>query len=297
VTIALQLKSHEAIEYQKEYWELNQLDSLTQLYKEEKGNIWPLVNLHRLSKANEMKIVQIINALKIANNDLPSVQNKFEQLSRDVISVELNIQNSFRTYQEVSDRITSLLRREDHIRLRCHTEEYKMNQQYEKRRSLERLVQFFEDNNETYLTIKKTVEEKVHSILSDGKMLIKLAVLSLVESMRNNPDKFSSLLYRNVPPSTTEYSGQYYGYYMYEQKPYISYNHDGEASVAKILEEEAEKLYNKLAKETVDEIIDDYASSIASSSLPDEKQEKTPVFPKQTLDNQKESKENGTSLH
>ena len=53
---------------------------------------------------------------------------------------------------------------------------------------------------------------------------------------------------------------------MYEQK-YASYNHDGEASVAKILEEEAEKLYNKLAKEMVDEIINDYASNIASSSL------------------------------
>jgi hypothetical protein len=52
VAIDLQIKSDEAIEYQKEYWELNQLDSLTQLYKEEKGNIWPLVDLHRLSKAN-----------------------------------------------------------------------------------------------------------------------------------------------------------------------------------------------------------------------------------------------------
>jgi len=71
---------------------------------------------------------------------------------------------------------------------------------------------------------------------------------------------------------------------MYEQKPYASYDHDGETSVAKILEEEAEKFYNKLVKETVDEIINDYASNIASLSLPDEKQEETPVFPKQTLD-------------
>ena len=83
---------------------------------------------------------------------------------------------------------------------------------------------------------------------------------------------------------------------MYEQKPYASYNHDGEGSVAKILEEEAEKLYNKRAKEAVDEIISDYASSITSSSLPDEAQEKTPVFPKQTLDNQTETKENLTSV-
>jgi hypothetical protein len=266
VTIDLQIKSDEAIEYQKEYWELNQLDSLTQLYKEEKGIIWPLVNLDRLLKANGMNVGQIINILKIANNNLPSVQHKFEQLSRDVISIEADIQNSFRTYQEVSDKITALHKREDRIRLRCEIEEYRLNQLYKKERSLKGFVQFFEDNNETYLTIKKAVEEKVHGTLSNGKMLLKLAILSVVETIRNNPDKFSSLLYRNAPSSTTEYSGRYYGYYMYEQK-YASYNHDGEASVAKILEEEAEKLYNKLAKEMVDEIINDYASNIASSSL------------------------------
>jgi hypothetical protein len=35
-----------------------------------------------------------------------------------------------------------------------------------------------------------------------------------------------------------------------------------------MLVEEAEKLYSKLAKEQVDEIITDFASSISSSSLP-----------------------------
>jgi hypothetical protein len=35
-----------------------------------------------------------------------------------------------------------------------------------------------------------------------------------------------------------------------------------------MLLEEAEKLYNKLAKELGDEIISDYASSTSSSSLP-----------------------------
>lgn len=85
---------------------------------------------------------------------------------------------------------------------------------------------------------------------------------------------------------------------MYGQNQYTSYNHDGEGSGAMLLEE-AEKLYNKLAKEQVDEIITDYAYKISSSSLPSlpsSEEEKTPVFPKQTLDNQTESKENGTSI-
>ena len=118
-------------------------------------------------------------------------------------------------------------------------------------------------------------------------MLLKLAVLSLVESRRNDPDKYSSLLYQMSASSTTNFNGQYFGSYMYEQKPYMSYDHDGEASVA-MLVEEAEKLYSKLAKEQVDEIITDYASSISSSSLPllpssNEQQEKTGILPNKPL--------------
>ena len=39
----------------------------------------------------------------------------------------------------------------------------------QERMKLEDLVKRFENNNEEYLKIRKTVEEKVISILSDGK--------------------------------------------------------------------------------------------------------------------------------
>src|SRR6476469_6546645 len=79
VAIELQLKADEAIEYQKEYWKLKQLDSLSQLYEEVKGNIWPFVNLHRLTTAVGMDTQQVINLLKIANNDIPRVESVIER--------------------------------------------------------------------------------------------------------------------------------------------------------------------------------------------------------------------------
>ena len=57
---------------------------------------------------------------------------------------------------------------------------------------LEGLVDNFQNNNEEYIKIRNTVEEKVHSVLSDWKMLLKLALLSLTESMRKDPDKYIS---------------------------------------------------------------------------------------------------------
>ena len=131
----------------------------------------------------------------------------------------------------------------------------------------EAIVKHFENSNEVYyIKIRKTVEEKVHSVLSDRKMVLKLALLSLTESMRKDPDTYSSLMYNSMSSipktqligysSNPHYRAASSGQQRYSSLDYIS-----------MLLEEAEKLYNKLSKELVDEIISDYASNI-STSLP-----------------------------
>jgi hypothetical protein len=142
---------------------------------------------------------------------------------------------------------------------------------------LEGIVDSFQNNDEEYIKIRKTVEEKVHSILSDKKMLLKLAILSLSESMRKDPDKYSSLIYNNNISSNADYNNQCYtASYMYGQQQ----QYPAQAYMDMLIEE-AERLYNKLTKELVDEIITDYSSNI-SSSLPllqtpsDEKEQQQP---------------------
>ena len=128
---------------------------------------------------------------------------------------------------------------------------------------LQGLVKHFENNNEEYTTIRKTAEGKVHSTLSDQKMVLKLALLSLTDSMKNDPDKYSHLIYNNNTSSTTR--TQATGYYPAsygQQQQYPSQTYTD------LLLEETEKLYNKLAKEVVDEIIGDCLFSTASSLLP-----------------------------
>jgi hypothetical protein len=123
-------------------------------------------------------------------------------------------------------------------------------------------VRQFENNNKEYAKIKKTVEDKVHNVLSDRRMVLKLAVLSLIESMRKDQDKYSRLIYHNTP-SNADCGSQYYdtASYVQQQKQYPS-----QAYIDMLLEE-AEKLYNKLTKEMADDTISDYGSNI-SSSLP-----------------------------
>ena len=94
-------------------------------------------------------------------------------------------------------------------------------------------------------------------------MLLKLALLSLIESIRRDPDKYTSLIYHNNTPSNTDCISQYYdtASYTWRTEQYPSQNYKD------MLIKESEKLYTSLVKEWVDKIITDYTFSIASSSL------------------------------
>jgi hypothetical protein len=67
---------------------------------------------------------------------------------------------------------------------------------------LEALVTYFKNNNEEYLKIKKIVEEEVSRVLVDGKVLLQFALISVIEAIRRNPDKYNDLLVCNASSST-----------------------------------------------------------------------------------------------
>ena len=88
MTIDLQIKADEALEYQKEYWKLNQLDSLDRIYQEPKDDIWSFLNLHKLIKAAGMDSKHVNRLLTIANNDIPRVESVIEKLRFVLTSLE-----------------------------------------------------------------------------------------------------------------------------------------------------------------------------------------------------------------
>jgi len=61
----------------------------------------------------------------------------------------------------------------------------------------EYLASHFENNNENYVEIRNVVEHKVYSTLSDAMLLLKLAVYSVIHSIRNNPNQCISLIQDN----------------------------------------------------------------------------------------------------
>jgi len=264
VATALNLRQPQVTELYTEHWKLNGLYVLHQIYEEIKGEIGYFVNLYRLAKAAGMNVQHVNRLLEIVNNDLPAVELRYERLKREAATLEFDRANSAREFQQLNEHIIMMRKTRDSTHLDYEKEMERLRHLQQQRIKQEAIIKHFENNNEEYSKIKKTVQEKVISVLSDRRTVLKLALLSLTESMRKAPDKYSHLIHNNTNTSSTPSRTQATDY---DTASYELQQHYPSQAYTDMLLEEAEKLYNKLAKELGDEIISDYASSTSSASL------------------------------
>jgi chromosome segregation ATPase len=220
VAVALNTRESEVTRFYKEYLKLNQIHDLNMIYEELKGDIIPFLKLYRSAKAADMRVEHVVNLLKVAknnndnvnntnnntNSNLPAVEHRYQKLTQEVNSLEIRKLASNKTLQDLRKRISNSRKALDACVLTHKQQIEKISELQSKKVVLEALVKRFENNNEEYLKINQTVRENVSSILSNAKSLLRLALDSLIESVRNDPAKYSSLIYNcnnNMSMSTT----------------------------------------------------------------------------------------------
>jgi chromosome segregation ATPase len=69
-----------------------------------------------------MGILQMVNLLRIANNNLPSVQHRYEQLQKQNNNLESILATKAKEFQNLSNQITYMNKRLDDIKSECSTE-------------------------------------------------------------------------------------------------------------------------------------------------------------------------------
>jgi hypothetical protein len=226
VAIELNIKQPEATKYYIQYWKLRELHNLNLVYEEIRDNIVHFVQYYRKMNAACIGVEQAIHLTKIANNDLPALEQKYQKLKKDVYSLESRKFEEHRTLNDLQDQIASSERILKWLKTLCQEEEAKINQLESEEIRVKRLVKRFKNNNEEYLKIKKIVKQHVASILFDSKRLLHLSLSSLMESMRRDPQKYSNLIYYTGSSSVRnidQYSTRYY-YHIHGQQPYSSFD-------------------------------------------------------------------------
>lgn len=253
VAIELNIRAQEAIVFQREYWQLEGLHQMNQIYEQIKDDTWHLINLWRLVRVSGMNLTHVITLLKVANNDLATLEYRYETLQKEIKSLQ---EQKIDLYNQVTEEGSNV----EYYRVQSQLEIDRLKGLQERRKKAESLVTQFENNDVEYIKIRKTVEEKVRATLSNAKTCIYLALYCLIESIKENPYRYSPLISENKPPSESYFTDGYPPYsYSYDRPTYFD--------VKAMLAEEAAKMYEVLSRDLVDQALRDYPTS-QSPQLP-----------------------------
>ena len=213
-----------------------------------------------------MNTQQVVKLLAIADNYLPAVEQRYEKLKREEASLEAGNRNSAISLKELKDHVSTTRNTLEQNELSCKKQKIEMDNLKRQFRTLETFVNQFKNKNEEYIKITQSVEERLTSILRDSKMLLKLALMSLTESIRNNEEIYT-LIFHNILPKIDYCPSLFVD--PTQNQHFHSEDYNTEAKVAMIVDE-AEKLYTKLVKDCINKIISNQAFSILppSQSLP-----------------------------
>jgi hypothetical protein len=132
------------------------------------------VNLWKSVKAAGMGVPHVNRLLTIANNDLSSVELRYEGLKKEAATLEFQKVSSVRDSELLNNQIIMMRKTRDSTRLDYEKEMERLRHLQQERVKQEAIVKHFKNNNEVYPKIRKTVEGKVHSILSDRRMELRL---------------------------------------------------------------------------------------------------------------------------
>ena len=107
------------------------------------------------------------------------------------------------TLEELKSQIQSAKQRLDSYHLSCQKEVSKMLELHRQIVGLNSLLRQFKNNNKECLKIQYVAKQTVRSTLSDTRQLLKIALISLIESLCANPIKFNFLIHGMPPPQLT----------------------------------------------------------------------------------------------
>jgi hypothetical protein len=222
------------------------------IYEELKGDIESFLKLHKLSKAKGMGVKQVVNLLQIANNDLPAVEKRFKRLRNETSALQFQKRIDERYLYQLNNKVALTTKLLNSLRMSCGRERREKENLYNEKVSIENLVTHFKNNNEEYLKIKHATYEEVKSVLIDGKLLLKFATFSVIESLRSNPELYNFVIHDNSNNTTIIYGSNYpslmFSGRQQQQQSFID-------SYTALILEETEKLYNQIITEFTNRVM------------------------------------------
>jgi DNA-binding CsgD family transcriptional regulator len=207
VAIKLDLSPQESQSLYYNYLSLNNVHHLVETFKEfDNDSLQDIINYYDYMKENGISKEKIVETIKMSN-DLPNIREEYQEISDQL--PELQKEREFYISDnklliskncELNDEYNSLLSK---IESKSKMLELTENELNKKRDLLDTI-----NNSEEYVTLKSRIEEKVNDFLNQKKEFFKLAVISILKIMKEDPEK--EILINNIlNPNANLNSGFY----------------------------------------------------------------------------------------
>jgi hypothetical protein len=237
VAIALNLRENQVNELYGEYWGLNGMYHLNQIYEAIKYDIWSVIELHRRMKSDGLSPQQVSRILKTTI----TLEHKNRDLEGEQARLELSNKQAAKDFQKLTDLILKDKKTMEQNYSVISQQKREIENLNIGKARLENIINSIRLNNETCIKIKHIAKEEIESIVPNPRMLLRLALTSLFESSRKLPGKFQTLYY-NMPSHLS----------MEQILSQLSIGQDaslygfGENENEKLLLDEAEQSYNRI---------------------------------------------------
>jgi hypothetical protein len=242
VATSLNLRQREVSEIYREYWDLNGMYYLNQIYGETKDEIWSVIEFYKQMKAAGKNTAHAIRLLEFANNDAPAVEGKITELERKEATLNIRIQRAAKIFQEFNDSILNEQKTLEQYRSEIRQAKRELAHLYVEKIKLENSMDYFHNNNEAYLKIKRIIKQEIEYIMANSvRQLLRFALASIFESSRRHPGKLQSLYYNMSTAEIQSLLRTSIG--QNDHNP--SQDGNNENTPEKILLDEAEQVFNR----------------------------------------------------
>jgi chromosome segregation ATPase len=170
----------------------------------------------------------------------PRVRLEYDRLKTELNSLEDEKGNSSKDYHRLCNKISGMKTTVDQLQLTIReSKDEKAKLELQKIR-LQNFVKDFRDNTIEYNKVKQAIQGGVEYILTDRRRLLRMAIQSVTELLRLDPEKFHSFYYNQstIQPENDE-------------EPILV---------------EAEKLYEKMLENITNKVVNNLSDDISSVS-------------------------------
>jgi hypothetical protein len=273
VAIALNLSEEETTKFYQEYLNLKQMHELRIIYEEIGADITPFLRLYKLSKDAKMNSRQIVNLLHIANNDLQSVQQRYQKLQRNVRQLEFKEIDLSINLEDMNDQIRNA-KQMLHFYRQCSRREVSKTLQLQSQNArLATLLTRFKNSNKEFIKIQFMAKQTIKNALSHQRHLLKLAVYAVIELWNADPTKFNSLIQSQSMSQATTISKltmvDYADSNSHHTTHFSSYYNQNSytENLIEIIVNGTSRLYDKMVKDFTNETIANAAANTNSNLL------------------------------